>query len=240
MEIHVLESPDVLAKRVALSIALLIRNYPGRLICFAAGDTPMGMLRELVSLQQCGACNLNSMYYIALDEWVGLGYSDKGSCSQVLRDNFYDPACIEKNRFRLFDGMAEDIDAECSAMNDWIKIHGGIFLAVLGIGLNGHIGFNEPYAPDEEGCFSIKLDEMTKDISEKYFGKKMQVNTGITIGWRTLLNSENLYVLASGKHKAQIVKKAFTGELSHSIPASLLRRNENLKVVLEKEAASDL
>lgn len=240
MEISILESADIMAKRVALSISMLIKENPGKLVCFAAGDTPMGMLRELLRLQQIGACNLNSMYYVGLDEWVGLGYNDKGSCQQVLRDNFYDPACIDKDRFRLFDGKAEDIDKECEAMNEWITLHGGIFLAVLGVGLNGHVGFNEPFAPDKEGCFSIKLDGVTADVSEKYFGKKVNVTSGITIGWRTLLNAENLYILASGKHKAHIVKKAFTEETSVSVPASLMRKNRMLKVVLDKEAASEL
>jgi 6-phosphogluconolactonase/glucosamine-6-phosphate isomerase/deaminase len=180
------------------------------------------------------------MYYVGLDEWVGLGYNDKGSCVQVLRDNFYVPACIDKERFRLFDGKAKDIDKECEAMNEWLKLHGGIFLSVLGIGLNGHIGFNEPYAPDKEGCFSIELDRMTIDVSEKYFSEKMQIASGITIGWRTLLNAENLYVLASGKHKAHIVKKAFAEEPSVSVPASLMRKNRMLKVVLDEEAASEL
>jgi 6-phosphogluconolactonase/glucosamine-6-phosphate isomerase/deaminase len=240
MEIDILESADVMAEKVALSVVSLIKQNPGKLVCFAAGDTTLGMLHELVRQQQIGACNLNTMYYVGLDEWVGLGYNDIGSCVQVLRDNFYIPACIGRERFRMFEGMANDLDKECEAMNEWIALHGGIFLAVLGIGLNGHIGFNEPYAPDKEGCFTIKLDRTTIDVSEKYFSQKIQVTSGVTIGWRTLLKSENLYVLASGNHKSHIVKKVFAEEPSVSIPASLMRKNKMLKVVLDKEAASEL
>jgi len=238
MEIHIVESPDVMAKRVALSIAMLIEENPGKLVCFAAGDTPLGMLRELVRLQQNGVCDLNTMYYVGLDEWVGLGYPDKGSCAQVLIDNFYAPAGITMERVRLFNGLAKDIPLECNRMNDWIAMHKAIFLTVLGVGLNGHVGFNEPYTPETEGCIAVKLDNTTISVSDKYFGTKIEVTSGITIGIKTLLKTENLFVLASGKHKACIVKKAFSEKPSDAIPASLLQSHTNLIVVLDNDASS--
>ena len=240
MEIHILESPDVMAKRVALSIAILIKNNPGRLVCFAAGDTPLGMLRELIRLQDTGACDLNTMYYVGLDEWVGLGYPDKGSCAQVLIDNFYAPAGIAMEKVRLFNGLTKNLALECNRMNDWIATHGGIFLTILGVGLNGHVGFNEPFTPDKEGCIVVELDVDTIAVSEKYFGEKIQVSTGITLGLGTLHNSENLYVLASGKHKGNIIKKAFGEEPTSAVPASLLQRHTNLIVVLDKDASTEL
>jgi len=240
MEIKIHESADLMAKSVAWSIAMLIKQNPERLVCFAAGDTPMGILRELVRLQQKGVCDLNTMNYVGLDEWVGLGYPDKGSCAQVLVDNFYAPAGITMERIRLFNGLAKDLALECNRMNDWITMHGGIFLAVLGVGLNGHVGFNEPYTPDKKECIVVDLDGITIAVSEKYFGRNIQVSAGITIGLGMLLNSQNLYVLASGQHKASIIKKAFGEEPSFAVPASLLQRHVNLIVVLDKDASTEL
>jgi len=240
MNIQIFKNEKDMGNSIAQAIAAIIKQNPGRLICFAAGDTPLGMLRELLVLQDNGFCDLRTMYYAGLDEWVGLGYEDKGSCVQVMKDTFYIPAGIPTDHIGLFDGLSKDLDHECRKMDRWIKLHGGIFLSVLGVGMNGHIGFNEPFTPDNEGCFSVGLDETTKAVSEKYFGKRIPVVTGITIGWRTLIESEHLFVMASGSKKASIIKKAFTEKPSIAVPASLTKHNKNLIVALDKDAASEL
>lgn len=240
MDIRIYDSPAEMAEKTAWSVASLIRQNPGRLICFAAGDTPLGMLRGLVRLQEEGGCDLRSMYYAGLDEWIGLGYGDKGSCAQVMKDAFYTPAGIPPEHMCIFDGLAQDADAECRKMEGWIKARGGLFLTVLGVGMNGHIGFNEPFGPDREGCFTIALDATTRAVSEKYFGKSLPVTAGITIGWRTLLTSERMFVLASGKNKASIIEQAFAGKPSSAVPASRTQEHGSLVVALDKEAAARL
>lgn len=240
MDIRIYGSSTEMAEETARSVASLIRQNPGRLLCFAAGDTPMGMLRELVRLQEKGDCDLRSMYYAGLDEWVGLGYDHKGSCAQVMKDTFYVPAGIPPEHMCIFDGLTQDTGAECRRMEEWIKARGGLFLTVLGVGMNGHIGFNEPFAPDRRGCFTIALDETTRGVSIKYFGKSLPVTTGITIGWRALLEAERIFVMASGKNKASIIAKAFAGQPSSAVPASLLRDHESLIVALDREAAEGL
>jgi glucosamine-6-phosphate isomerase len=240
MLFQIFETSEKMSINTASKVAAIIRENPGRLVCFAAGDTPIGMLCELIRLQEKGKCDLSSMYYAGLDEWVGLDYWQKGSCAQVMNDLFYFPARIPESRINIFNGNASDIKEECKKMNEWINIHGGIYLTVLGIGLNGHIGFNEPFGPDEEGCFDIALDETTKRVSEKYFGKRLSVSYGITIGWRTLYKSQHVFVIAAGSHKSAIIKKAFTAKPSAAVPASLLQKHSDLTVALDKEAACEL
>ncbi len=240
MDIRIYGSPAEMAEETARYVASLIRQNPGRLLCFAAGDTPMGMLRELVRLQEKGQCDLGTMYYAGLDEWVGLGYEHRGSCAQVMKDTFYVPAGIPPEHMRIFDGLAPDTGAECRRMEEWIEGQDGIFLTVLGVGMNGHVGFNEPFAPDTRGCFTIALDDTTRTVSRKYFGEDLPVTTGITIGWRTLLEAERMVVMASGSSKAPIVARAFAREPSAAVPASLLKEHGCLRLALDKEAAAKL
>jgi len=240
MLIQIYETSGEMSVNTASKVAAIIKENPGRLVCFAAGDTPIGMLRELIRLQEKGECDLSSMYYAGLDEWIGLDYRHKGSCAQVMNDQFYVPAGIPQRQINIFNGSADVIKQECIKMNEWINAHGRIYLSVLGIGLNGHIGFNEPFGSDEEGCFEVALDETTKRVSEKYFGKRLPVSSGVTIGWRTLYESQHLFVIASGSHKSAIIKKAFTMLPSAAVPASLLQKHSNLTLALDKEAASEL
>jgi len=219
-------------------IAAYINRNPGKLMCFAAGNTPLGTFAELIAMQKRGEVNLSSVYYAQLDEWAGLGPDDTGSCFQVMRDSFYKPAGIPEDRLNVFDGLADDSEAQCRKMEDWINKHGGIGFALLGVGMNGHIGFNEPGAPGTDGCFIVNLDDTTKKVSSKYFGKSLPVQTGITIGWKTLLNSGGILLQASGKEKAPVVKETLKGEATVNFPASLIQNHKNAIVMLDADSAS--
>jgi len=236
MKIEITDSYEALSKAAAKKAANYINNNPGTLVCFAAGDTPLGTFKELLLMQKEGNVDLSTVWYVGLDEWVGLGIDDKGSCIKVMHDSLYN--YIPKERVRMFNGLADDIQKECSEIYEWIIKHGGIGLSLLGIGRNGHIGFNEPGTPDVEGCFTVELDEVTKSVSKKYFGKERAVTTGITIGWRTLLDSQEVILLACGINKAQIVKKAIEEDCTPDVPASMLQKHSTLTVILDKGAAS--
>jgi len=188
-------------------------------------------------MQERGEVDLSSVFYAQLDEWVGLAPGDAGSCLKVLTDSFFDPAGIACDRAHVFDGSAGDLDSQCRLMEAWINQHGNIGFALLGIGMNGHIGFNEPNAPDIEGCFTIALDDVTKTVSSKYFGKSLPVQTGITIGWKTLMHASEILLQASGVEKAAIVKEAFQGDITVRLPASLLQNHHNATVMLDKDSA---
>ena len=230
---------DDLSRRAALAIAGFIRTNPDALLCLAAGDTPLGTFRELIRLQSEGSVDLSSVYYAGLDEWVGLGPDDTGSCRQVMRDNFYAPARIPMDRIHVFDGL-DDPAAQYAAMNAWLRARGAIGLALLGIGMNGHVGFNEPGTPEAEGALVISLDEVTKKISEKYFDKKQPVTKGITIGLTTLMKARQTLIIASGENKAPIVKQAFCEPKSKSVPASVFQDHPELTLLLDEAAAKSI
>ena len=220
-------------------IASYIRENRNSLLCLAAGDTPLGAFAELVKMQSSGKVNLSDVYYAGLDEWIGLGPDDKGSCYQVMRDSFYNPAGIPREHIHVFDGLADPAD-ECGAMNKWLADRGPIGLTLLGVGMNGHIGFNEPGVRETDGAIIVPLDETTKSVSVKYFGKTRPVTTGITQGLSALLKADTVLIMASGKRKAALVKKALYGEKTAMFPASMLRDHPNLTLLLDREAAADI
>ena len=243
MQKIITEDYTALSAETARRIAEYIRENPGALLCLAAGDTPLGAFAELIKMQNAGEVDLSGVYYAGLDEWVGLGYHDKGSCRQVMFDNFYTPAKIPRERIHVFDGLT-DTAPECAAMNAWLRVHGGLGLALLGVGMNGHVGFNEPLnddcpenLSDADGAIAVELDATTVSVSVKYFGATRPVKTGITLGLSVLRDARELLVIASGAQKAPIVKRAFYAAPSPTLPASALQNHPRLTLLLDAAAA---
>ena len=235
MKIIVKENYKEMAASCADFICAYINKNPGRLLCFAAGDTPLAILKKLIEMQETGRVNLSSVYYAGLDEWEGLGYEDKGSCMQVMQDNFYGPAKIESERLRVFDGKA-DAEAETSAVLDFIKDKGGIGLAMLGIGMNGHIGFNEPGTlPDFEGG-RVVLSDNSLNVGQKYFDKAQDLKYGVTLGIKTLVAAEKVMLVASGEKKADIIARSLSASNEPALPASYLADHPDYHVFLDKSA----
>jgi len=231
----VADSYEHMSSTAAEMAAGYINANKGALLCFAAGETPKGMFRALIAMQREGAVNLSDVFYAGLDEWAGLGYNDAGSCAQVMNDEFYAPAMIDPDRVHVFDGLDRDMQAQCHAMEGWIDGRGGIGLAVLGVGMNGHIGFNEPGAPDIPGCFTVRLDDTTKRVSSKYFGRERAVEEGITISWRTLKLARRVILMASGGGKADVVRAMLARPNDPSLPASLLLGHPGLTILIDRD-----
>lgn len=240
MNIIVKNDYEELSIAAAEYVADYIRNNPGKLLCFAAGDTPLGLLRELVKMNNSGEVDLVSMWYVGLDEWIGLGYEDKGSCKQIMFDNFYNAAEIPDNRIMVFDGKDIDLDGQCVRVDNFIKQQGGVGLTVLGIGVNGHLGFNEPGVQSDAKSLIVNLDQITCTIGAKYFSGIICPSKGITLGLGHLLNADKIVLIASGEHKSEIVRKSLKDKINTNIPASALQNYLNLTVLIDKEAASKL
>lgn len=238
MHMIITKEERVLAYKVAKKVAEFINGHPDELLCFAAGDTPLKVFDELIKMQKNGEVDLNSVYYVGLDEWVGLGIKTFGSCVQVMNDHFYAPAGISPERKRVWDGLAEDMDKEIDEMNQWIRMHGGISLTLLGIGMNGHIGFNEPNTGLQMGCIQVPLDDTTKSVSVKYFDSALDVKYGIGVGAGELKAAKKVILMASGEKKAHIVYKTLKEEPNPSVPSSLMIDHEGFEIYLDEQAAS--
>jgi len=239
-EFIIYEDYDSLSKAVALRMAEFVRTNPQSLLCLAAGETPLGALRALVALQSENKVDLRTCWYVGLDEWLGLGYGDPGSCAQIMQDIFYGPAGIPSDHLSVFDGLDEDTDFQTKKAFDFIKARGGISLALLGIGMNGHLGFNEPGTTVDFPGGTIDLDETTRTVGKKYFAKPFPLDKGITIGLKHLLAAKRILLMANGEKKAGIVETCMRESPDPSRPASFLQDHPGFELYLDKGAASRL
>lgn len=225
----------------SLAADLLLSLLEGKeapLICIASGDTPIGTYRKLNELRQSGTLDCSQWKAIALDEWVGLNRSDAGSCGEYLMRHFMEPLQIRKDNYFLFDGRSTTLEKECSAAGSFIKAQGGIDIALLGLGVNGHIGLNEPGSRIDERTRVTTLQERTAVVGQKYFTAPTSLKQGITLGLGDLMEARHLIIIASGAAKAPVIQQLIEGELSSALPASLLRSHPSLTVIVDEAAAS--
>jgi glucosamine-6-phosphate isomerase len=192
----------------------------------------------LVEDSRIGSVSFSDARFIGLDEWVGVPPETPGSCRGAMFSRLFKPLGIPFDRVMFFDSIAADQKSECRRMDSWLEAHGPVDLMVLGIGLNGHIGLNEPGSDPGAGCHVVELDHVTKQVMKKYFATKVQVSRGITIGMRQIMQSERVLLLASGQDKADIIAKVFVGEVTPELPASCVRSHKSSSLYVDRAAAA--
>ena len=210
------------------------------LISFPGGDTPLGMVDAFVSLVNGRSVDISRTRYVQLDEWVGLGEDDKGSCAQFNRVNLLEKLRHPFLETFLINGLASDIHEECERLNGFIERYGPLSLSVLGIGLNGHLGFNEDGVDFDSNAHVIALSGTTKKIMGKYFDRERSLEYGITQGIKQIMAAQRIILIANGAHKASILKKALTGPVTNAVPASILQRHPECFLITDKAAAAEL
>ncbi|WP_066189833.1 glucosamine-6-phosphate deaminase [Gracilibacillus timonensis] len=225
----------------ASKIMECIKANPNAVICLAGGDTPLTTYAKLVKQVKEEKIDTSKLTFVSLDEWVGLDGEDIGSCRQMLNEYLYKPLHLNEQQIIFFNGKANNIYDEKERITNKMKEVNGIDFILLGVGLNGHIGFNEPnLIGEKEWVQVVPLDDLTKKVSRKYFQATIPVSQGITLGLKAILQAKELLVIASGKKKAQIVKQIIEGPITNNIPATKLRRHKNISWILDEEAAVEL
>jgi glucosamine-6-phosphate deaminase len=215
---------------------------PGRevLISFPGGETPVGMVAEFVRMVNAGETDISKTRYVSLDEWVGLGAEDFGSCAYFNRTNLLEKLRRPFLEVHVINGAAEVIEEERKSLDRYIERYGPLTLSVLGIGLNGHLGFNEDGIDFNLDAHIVPLSETTKKVMGKYFDRQRSPEYGITQGIRQIMAAKQIILIASGDHKKDILARAFHGPVDRSIPASVLQNHPNCFVIADKEAGAGL
>jgi glucosamine-6-phosphate deaminase len=225
--------------RAAADIVLnQIKLKPDSLICLTSGDTPAGIYKLLVEDAKQGRADFSACYFVGLDEWVGMDKNDAGSCTNFLYETFFTPARIDPSRMMIFDAKAANLDASCAAMDNFIKEKGPLAIMLVGIGMNGHIGLNEPGADFNSYAHHSALAPVTIEVGQKYFTHQTQLTEGITLGLKHLQEAKIPMLLASGIKKANIIKLALQGEVTNQVPASIFQTLPSAYVMLDEDAAS--
>ncbi|MBC1444902.1 glucosamine-6-phosphate deaminase [Listeria seeligeri] len=238
MKIVIKENPQIVAESISQKIIEIVKEKPTSLICIAGGDTPLLTIEALIKANQAGEVDFSKTKFVGLDEWVGLGRETKGSCIQTLYDAFFDRLeNVSSDQICFFDGQTADFEAECARVDAFIEACSGIDFILLGIGLNGHIGFNEPFVPVDVNCHVVELDNVTKRVMSKYFDTDLPLTHGISLGMQQILTAKEIYLVATGEKKAEIVQQVIEKEPTVSIPATLVKQ-AIATLVLDEAAAS--
>ncbi|MGZ3872105.1 MAG: glucosamine-6-phosphate deaminase [Mucilaginibacter sp.] len=238
MKILTHKNYDEMCRAAADIIINQVKLNPSSLFCLTSGDTPAGIYRLLVQDAKEGRVDFSDCYFVGLDEWVGMDKDDEGSCTNFLYETFFTPAQIDRAKMMVFDAKAADLDASCSAMDTFIKAHGPLAIMLVGVGMNGHIGLNEPGADFNSYAHHSPLAPITIEVGQKYFKQQTRLTEGITLGLRHLQEAKMPMLLASGPKKAEIIAKALQGEVTPQVPASIFQTLTSAYVMLDEDAAS--
>lgn len=223
----------------ALEIADLVNSKKNCVLGLATGSTPIGMYKELIKMNKKGVVDFSKVSTINLDEYRGLGASNPQGYRYFMDTNLFNHINIDKNNTFVPDGMARDIDAECRKYDERIERLGGIDLQVLGIGNNGHIGFNEPSEYLNIGTHLTDLQKDTIEANSRFFKSLEEVPTqAITMGLGGIMKARRILLLAAGEKKADIISKLVEGKISTQVPASILQVHNDVIVIVDEKAGA--
>jgi len=225
---------------VAYVVAGKLEEEPSSVLMLPTGITPLGMYRRLVEMHRSEGLSFANATFFNLDEYLGLAPDHRASYHVYMNEHFYGLINADPARVFVPDGTAPDPEAECERYEAAIREAGGIDACVLGIGRNGHIGFNEPGAPFESRTRVVELSESTRKINASDFEADRAPERAITAGMATIFDSKSVLLLASGTNKAGAVAATVEDDVSERMPASMLRNHPNAVLFLDEAAASDL
>jgi len=241
MEIIISPDPATASREAARYLAALIRRKPAAVLGLATGNTPIPLYRELIRLHLEEGLNFSGCTSFNLDEYVGLGADHPASYRRFMQENLFSSINLPSNRIHIPDGMTLDIPAHCAAYEKSIAEAGGIDAQVLGIGSDGHVGFNEPTSSLASRTRIKTLTQRTRSDNAHFFGSENDVpHHVITMGIGTIMDARAVLLLAFGKTKADAVAGAVEGPISASNPASILQMHPTAKLYLDEQSASKL
>jgi galactosamine-6-phosphate isomerase len=238
MQLKIYKDHQSLSDAAANEVIELVKNKPDAVICMASGETPRLTCQLLVEKAVKEKVNLSHITFIGLDEWVGIPPENEGSCHYFFHTEIFKPLHFSSSQAHLFDALSGNPDEECKKTDKLILEKEGIDLMIVGIGMNGHIGFNEPGVSFDNYAHVIDLDETTITVGQKYFETPVTLQKGITLGLKQLQQSKKVLLLANGTKKAGVIKKTVEGEVANEFPASIMQKHANGFVMIDEAAAA--
>ncbi|HEX3078053.1 MAG TPA: glucosamine-6-phosphate deaminase [Lachnospiraceae bacterium] len=230
-----------MSRKAANIISAQVIMKPDCVLGLATGSSPIGTYLQLIEWYQKGDLDFSKVRTVNLDEYKGLTKDNPHSYYYFMKNNLYSKVNIKEANAYIPDGMADDDELECERYNQIIQRLGGIDLQLLGLGHNGHIGFNEPGGAFELGTHCVALEESTIKANSRLFDRPEEVpRYAYTMGIKTIMLAKKILVIVSGEDKAEIIKAAFTGPATPSIPASILQMHPDVILVGDEAALSSL
>lgn len=242
MVVVVAQDYDTMSREAAAIVAAQVRGKPASVLSLATGETQFGLYEELVRMHREQGLDFSHVTTFNLDEYLGLGSDHPASFHQYMYSRFFDHVNVPRDRIHIPDGLARDIQEECRAYERAIRSAGGVDLAVLGVGRNGHIGFNEPRTEFGSRTRALFLAKRTLEANARFFGgdENAVPRQAISVGIRTIMNSKKVILLASGKAKAPVIAQTIHGPVTEKVPSSVLQLHPDVTLIIDEEAAADL
>ena len=241
LKMRIIKAKDYadMSRKAANIIAAQVILKPDCVLGLATGSTPIGTYKELIKGYENGDLDFSLVKTANLDEYRGLEKSNDQSYDYFMKANLFNHININFDNLNIPNGENPDADAECKRYEEVVKALGGQDLQLLGMGHNGHIGFNEPADEFVKETHCVDLQESTIQANKRFFEKVEDVPTqAYTMGINTIMQAKMILVIVSGADKAEIVKKAFFGPVTPQVPASILQMHPNVIVVVDEAAAS--
>lgn len=241
MEIIILSSPAEVGRAAASKIAQVISRKSDAVLGLATGSSPLAIYAELAARVQSGELDASAVRGFALDEYVGIAKGHPESYETVIHRDVVGPLRMNPNLIHVPDGRATDIEAACTAYDAAIREAGGVDIQILGIGANGHVGFNEPTSSFASRTRIKTLAPQTRADNARFFDNADEVPTHcLTQGLGTIMDARALVLVAQGANKADAVAAAVEGPVSSMCPASILQFHQHATVIVDEAAASKL
>ena len=235
MNYIVTENYEELSHIAAKIIAAQMVGKPSSVLGLATGSSPLGTYAELIRKYERGDVDFSKITTVNLDEYVGLDGKNDQSYRYFMDHNLFDHVNVDKNRTYVPNGCASDLKKEGERYDNLIKDLGGIDIQLLGIGLDGHIGFNEPDDFFTKETHEVKLDESTIKANARFFENEDEVpKTAITMGMMSIMQAKKVLLIANGEKKKDIIEKSFFGPITPRVPASILQLHPDLTVIYSK------
>ncbi|PYZ95939.1 glucosamine-6-phosphate deaminase [Alteribacter lacisalsi] len=241
MELLIVDDAEEMSEKAASVLYDVIGEKQRAVLGLATGGTPVRTYKILSSRLNRAKKPLDHVHTVNLDEYIGLSPSDPNSYHSYMEKHLFQHTAIPKDQTHLPDGMAEDLAAECRRYEQLINSLGGTDIQLLGVGNNGHIGFNEPGTPFNQSTHVIDLVESTRKANARFFPSLDDVpRRAITMGISTIMKSRRILLIASGKGKADALKELFSGPQTEKVPVTALQSHPQVLVIADKQAASKM
>ena len=239
MKIYSAQDYQSMSRKAANILSAHVILKPDSVLGLATGSTPIGMYKQLIDWYNKGDIDFSQVHTVNLDEYLGLAPTHDQSYRYFMQTNLFDHVNVPPENTNVPNGLAPDPEAECARYNQVIAGLGGIDVQVLGMGHNGHIGFNEPEEAFELETHVVDLTDNTIDANARFFASRDEVpRQAITMGIKSIMQARHILVVVSGKDKAEIVKRAFFGPVTPKVPASILQMHPHVSLVADEAALS--
>ena len=242
MNITVLDNSDAVADALAERVASVLRAKPDAVLGLASGRTPVDGYAEMQRLHAAGRMDWSRASTFNLDEFAGIGGDHPGSFRAFMVEHLFNGVNLRPERIHFLNGAAADLDAECERYESAIAAAGGIDLQLLGIGSNGHIGFNEPGDDLPVRTHRVRLMDSTRRDNAALFGDDPgEVPAeALSMGMGTILHARRIVLVATGEKKAECIRQTVNGRITTRVPASMLQVHTDVELLLDRAAASGL